>query len=166
MTATENDTAALRAWRAIPQSIEQAIAGLREQDLDLRDGADGLSIRMIVHHLVEANLVASNILIAALAKSGCTFDWSWVTPGGDWMKRMGYDRAPIAPALATLRALCDYVATLIEMTGDGLGRSVQLLDAPGAKLYSKNVTGLLTQEVDHAKEHLETLKGIRNAHAR
>ena len=161
---------ALEAWRAIPVHIEKAIEGLSEDALDLRgrtdDGAEGLSIREIVHHLVEANLVASNIMIAALAKTGCTYDWSWLTPGGDWMKRMGYDRAPVRPALATLNALCAYIAGLVTATDDGSRREVRLLDAPGAELYTKTVEGLFRQEVEHAEEHLRTLAKTRATQAR
>src|SRR5687767_151183 len=110
MTASAEALQALQAWREIPWRIERSIEGLSEAELDLRAETPGLSSREIVHHLAEANLVAATILIAALAKSGCTYDWSWVTPGGDWMKRMGYDRAPVQPALAALRALCEYVS--------------------------------------------------------
>ncbi len=162
--------AALQAWRAIPAEIEKAIQGLSEDALDLRGrtdgGTDGMSIREIVHHLVEANLVASNIMIAALAKSGCTYDWSWLMPNASWMKRMGYDRAPVHPAFATLRALCEHIAGLISATADGFGREVRLLDAPGAELYTKTVEGLLRQEVEHAEEHLRTLAETRKAHGK
>jgi hypothetical protein len=157
---------ALRAWLAIPESIERAIDGLREDDLDLRGGADGWSIRETVHHLVEANLVASNIMIAALARSGCTYDWSWVNPDAAWMRRVGYDSAPIRPALATLHALCEHIAGLIRAADHGDQREVQLLDAPGAKLYTKAVKDLLTQEVEHADEHLGVLAQTRAAHGR
>ena len=60
---------ALQAWLMIPAEIEKALQGLPEEDLDLRGGPDGWSIRETVHHLVEANLVASNIVIAALARA-------------------------------------------------------------------------------------------------
>ena len=148
----------------MPADVERAVAGLSESDLDLRDGADTLSIRQIVHHLVESNLIASNIVIAALAKSGSVFDWSWVTPGGSWMERLGYDRVPIAPALAALRALCEHLAGVIGASADGLRREVQLFDAPGAELYARSVAGVLRQEVDHAREHLGELARTREAH--
>ena len=164
MTAQPEPVQALQAWREIPWRIERSIEGLSEADLDVRAETPGLTGREIVHHLVEANLIAATILIAALATNGCTYDWSWVQPGGDWMKRMGYDRAPVQPALAALRALCEYVSGLIAAAPDGFARLVQLLDAPGAELYSKTVAGILAQEVEHAAEHLGTLSQIRAAH--
>ena len=122
-----------------------------------------MSIRETVHHLVEANLVAASIMIAALGKSGCVYDWSWLVPDGAWTERMGYARVPIGPALATLRALVEHVAAIIAAS-DGLGREVQLLDSPGAVLYTKTVEGLLRQEVEHAAEHLRSLAQTKAAH--
>ena len=60
MSQHAEDSAALEAWRRMPADVERAVAGLSESELDLRDGADTLSIREIVHHLVESNLVACN----------------------------------------------------------------------------------------------------------
>jgi hypothetical protein len=155
---------AVEAWLRIPGSIEKAIEGLHGDALDIRGGADGWSIRESVHHLVEANMVASNIMIAALAKSGCTYDWSWVTPDASWMRRVGYSKAPIRPALDALRALCQHISGLISATSDGLRREVRLFDAPGADLYTKTVEEILRQEVEHAEEHLRAVAQTRAAH--
>ena len=137
MTRAARPAKAVEAWLRIPDRIEKAIDGLHEDTIDMRGGADGWSIRESVHHLVEANLVASNIIIAALAKSGCTYDWSWVNPDASWMRRVGYSKAPIRPALDALRALCQHISGLINSTSAALRREVRLLDAPGAELYAK-----------------------------
>jgi len=105
MSGSAEPAEALRGWLTIPAKLRKALEGLAEEDLDLRGGAEGWSIRETVHHLVEANLVASNIMIAGLAKSGCIYDWSWVTPDASWMQRVGYDTAPVRPALETFTAL-------------------------------------------------------------
>ena len=154
---------ALAAWRRIPGEIEAAIAGVPESGLGWRGGDDGMSIRETVHHLVEANLVAASIMIAALGKSGCVYDWSWLFPNLEWTERMGYDSVPIGPALAALRALVEHVGGVITAS-DGLLREVQLQDAPGAGLSAKTVEGLLRQEADHAAEHLRGLAQTRAAH--
>jgi hypothetical protein len=166
MAITSKPVEALRAWLAIPRTIDKALEDLSEEDLDLRGGTDAWSIRETVHHLVEANLVASNIIIAGLAKSGCIYDWSWVTPDADWMQRVGYSTAPVRPAVKTLQALSDYIAGLIRATSDGFLREVQLLDAPGAQLYTMTVEDLLRQEIEHAEGHLRTVAQTRRAHAR
>jgi hypothetical protein len=166
VTGATEQSASLRAWLEISHAIDKALEGLREDGLDLRGGPDGWSIRETVHHLVEANLVASNIVIAALARNGGVYDWSWLNPDAAWMQRMGYSTAPIRPALDALQALCEHVTALIRGIPDGLRRQVQLLDAPGAELYTKTVEDLLRQEVEHAEEHLGTVARTRAAHGR
>ena len=163
MTDPENANSALSAWLATSESIRAAIEGLREEDLDLRGGNEGWSVRETVHHLVEANLIASNIMIAALAGSSTPYDWSWVNPSTAWMERLAYRTVPVDPALTMLRALCDHMAVLIQAVPDGFERHVRLLDSPGAKLYSRTVRDLVTEQVEHVNGHIATIKQIRTA---
>ena len=155
----------LEVWLQVPDAIEKAIEGLAEDALDLNGGSNGWSIRENVHHLVEANLVASNIVVAALAKSGCTYDWSWMTPNASWMQRVGYKTAPVGPALKTLKALCRHISGLISASPGASRRHVKLLDAPGAKLRTMTVDDVLRQEVEHAEEHLRDVAETRKTHA-
>ena len=166
MTNRSDPGDALTRWLQVPDAIQDAIDNLTEDGLDLRGGSNSWSIRETVHHLVEANLVASNIVLAALAKTGCTYDWSWMTPDASWMQRVGYNRAPVGPALQTLKALCSHISGLIGASADALRREVKLLDAPGAELRTVTVTDVLRQEVEHAAEHLADVEKTREKHAR
>jgi hypothetical protein len=155
----------VREWLEIPTRIEDAIPGLPVRALDLRGGSEGWSIREYVHHLVEANLVASNIVLAALATNGkIRYDWSWVWPSAAWMQRVGYTTAAIRPALALLRALGRHFAALLRGGEDALARSVRLLDAPGAVPYRRTVRRVLAEEVQHANKHLRDIAKARAAH--
>ena len=157
---------ALAAWASIPRDIRKGIAGLTNRDLNSRGGSEGWSIREYAHHLVEANLVASNIILAALGRPGTTYDWSWVIPDRKWMNRLGYDRAPLAPALALLEALCAHVAGLARGVPGGMKRSVRLLDSPGARTHRKTVRQVLDDECKHARHHLRDIADTRNARDR
>lgn len=157
---------ALGDWLQVPEGIEKAIEGLTEDDLDLRGGSDGWSIRETVHHLVEANLVASSIVIAAMGKSGCTYDWSWLNPDAAWMERMGYGSAPVGPALEMLRALGRHLSGLLGAAPDASRREVKLIDAPGAELRAMTVEEVLRQEAEHAQEHLRGVLETRKRHGR
>lgn len=147
----------VRRWLGIPGLLRETVRGLSGAQLDRRAGPDRMSFRETVHHLVEANLIASNIVIFALARSGAHYDWTWVVPDGGWMERLAYAKAPIGPALATLRALTRHLDGVLAATGDGLERKVQLNDSPGAPRYTKTVAQILGDEVDHAREHLAAL---------
>lgn len=151
----------LRAWSGIPTALRKALRGLSETDLDRRGGAEGWSIRETVHHLVEANLIASNMIIAALATDGYEFDWTWVWPNKKWMRRVGYDRASVDPALAMMRALIRHITGLLELQPASLHRVVSLNDEPGAERYKKTIRQIIEGEIEHAAEHLEQVRQMR-----
>jgi len=159
MTHTPDRSAEVIArWMGIPAQLRRALRGVPEKQLSKRAGGEGMTLRETVHHLVEANLVASNIIIAALAKSGSTYDWTWVNPGGSWMRRLGYNRAPIGPAIATLSALCRHIAAILSVRPGRLRCTVRLFDAPGSPKYTKTVGQILLDEVSHAREHLQAFR--------
>ena len=110
--------------------------------------------------MVEANLVASSIVIAAMGKSGCTYDWSWLNPDRSWVERMGYTTAAVGPAIETLSGLGRYLESLFRAVPDAMRRDVNLLDAPGADVYSLTVEQILQQEVEHAREHLQQVRDM------
>ena len=136
--------------------------GLSEEELDHRGGGEGWSIRENVHHLVEANLIASNMIIAALATDGYEFDWTWVQTGRKWAQRLGYDKISIEPAIALLRALGRHIAALVSAQPGALARKVRLNDKPGAPRYTMTVEKILEQEIEHVRGHLGDIQSIRS----
>ena len=157
MTMRGKPDEVIAQWMALPARIRKAVRGLSEARLDDRADPGHMSYRETVHHLVEANLIASNMIIAALAKSGSTFDWTWVTPGGTWMQKLGYGKAPIGPALSTLSGLTRHLAAILSGLPDGLQRTIVLYDTPESTRYSKTVRQILGDEVSHAHQHLGEL---------
>jgi hypothetical protein len=154
----------VRAWTALPGAIRRAIAGLSQRQLDVPVVEGQVSIRMYVHHLVEANLIAANLVLAALGSPGTRYDWSWVWPDGAWMKRLGYHELPIGPALALFDALAAHLAAVVRRSPTALRQAVRLLDAPGSSLRRRTVAQLLADECEHAGAHLDEIAAAkRNA---
>lgn len=158
--------ATLRTWLSIPGKIRKAVSGLSARELGWRGGSDAWSIREHVHHLVEANLVASTITLAALGRSGCEFDWSWMVPDARWMKGLRYDRAPVATAIGLLETLGAHVAGLARAAPGGMQRYVHLVDSPGAKPRRRTIDRLLADECAHARNHLREIAETRKARGR
>jgi hypothetical protein len=146
------------AWKAIPALVQGHVDGLTEAELDRRPDPESLTLRELVHHVAEANVVAASIVIAALGSPGSAYDWSWMMPFGAWVERLDYARKPIGPALRMLSALNAYVVALVEPLPDGLARTVRLKDAADAELRTATVGDVLQAEADHAREHFA---GIR-----
>ena len=145
----------LSEWLQVSRSIEIALEGLTEDDLNCRGGSNGWSIRENVHHVVESNLVACTIVIAAVGKGGFAYDCSWMNPDREWMERMGYTHAAVAPAIDALSGLCRYVAALLSAAPDALGREIKLLGAPGTDPFTMTVEQMIRLEVEHARHHLQ-----------
>jgi hypothetical protein len=145
----------LSEWLQVSRSIEIALEGLTEDDLNFRDGSNGWSIRENVHHVVESNLVACTIVIAAVGKGGITYDCSWMNPDRALMERMGYTHVAVAPAIDALSGLCRYVAALLSAAPDALRHEVKLLGAPGTEPDLMTVEQMIRLEVEHARHHLE-----------
>lgn len=151
------DRNALSEWKTIPQLLRGVVGGKSDAELDRRPAGSPFSLRELTHHIVEANVVAASIVIAALGSPGCVYDWSWMMPFGPWMERLRYDRKPVEPSLLLLDALNAYVVAQVAPLSDGLERTVQLRDEPGGELRTATVAEVLTQEVEHAREHLAQL---------
>ncbi len=157
MSAEESPRDVLTAYRSIPQTIAAEVRGLDEMQLDRRL-TEGLSVREQVHHMVEAHVVASSIVIAALGMPGSTYDWSWMLPFGPWMDRLPYRRMPLGPSLEAVRAVNAWVGTVIEQLDDGLSRTVRLRDAPDAEPRTVTVADVLQQEIDHTTEYVGKIR--------
>lgn len=82
------------------------------------------------------------------------------------MNRLGYDRAPLEPALALLEALCAHVAGLARGAPGGMKRSVRLLGSPGARTHRKTVRQVLDDECEHARHHLRDIADTRKVRDR
>lgn len=113
-----------------------------------------LTSRATVHHIVEANLVASNMILVALGAEGHEFDWSWLIPDEAWMARLGYEDIPIEPAIELFRAITKYFAALLARDPSLLQRAIRLRDSGDSEPYSITVGEILAREVSHAREHL------------
>lgn len=126
----------LEEWAALPDRLER------------------VSERETVHHLLEANLVASNMILAALGTDGYEFDWSWLVPDEQWVKRLGYGDVAVEPAIELFRALTKYFSALLGRDPSLLQRTIRLRNSGDSEPYMITVAEILAREVEHAREHL------------
>ncbi|HEY2323935.1 MAG TPA: hypothetical protein VGJ82_13855 [Thermoanaerobaculia bacterium] len=126
----------LEEWAALPDRLER------------------VSERETVHHLLEANLVASNMILAALGTDGYEFDWSWLVPDEQWVKRLGYGDVAVEPAIELFRALTKYFSALLGRDPSLLQRTIRLRNSGDSEPYVITVAEILAREVEHAREHL------------
>jgi uncharacterized damage-inducible protein DinB len=145
----------LGSWRKIPRQVEKTVKGVSKEELDARKSRNSMSIHETVHHLVEANIVAASMIIAAIGKDGATYDWTWLYPNADWIKRLGYAKAPIQPAIKMLDCMNEHIANLVRVNPKVLKRKVTLRDKPDSEQYTMTVEQIMSHEVEHAIDHLK-----------
>lgn len=146
--------AAIAVYVQIPGKITSAIARIPANKLDAQGEKSGMSLRETVHHLVEANIVAASMMIAALGAEKATYDWSWLWPGRDWCDRMKYNEVPLDGSVTTLTGLIQHIANMIRVRDDAASRKVSVHDTPGATPYFMTVAQIIDHEGKHADEHL------------
>lgn len=153
----------LRQWRAIPRRIRRATRGLSATQLDRRGGSEAWSIREYAHHLIEANLVAATIVVAAVGSPGCRYDWSWMWPSRKWMRRLGYSKAPLEPAIRLLEGLTAHLGGLLARSPRKLSTRVRVAGTRNGRGKLTTVAKVFQDEVDHADHHLGDVAAIRKA---
>ena len=154
----------LRAWRQVPAEIHSVTGGLSDEEMAGLPGSEGLSLKELVHHLTEANIIAASMIIAALGASGAAYDWSWLWPNREWTERLGYGHVPTASSVKALESLIAHISNVVTAIGDkALEREVRLFDKPGAETYTMTVRQIIQQEIDHAAQHLGDVKKSHNA---
>ena len=117
-----------------------------------------MSIHETVHHIAEANLVAASMIIAAIGKDGATYDWTWLYPNLDWVKRLGYAQAPIKPVIKMIEGLNEHIANLVQANPKVLQCKVIVFDKPGSKKYKMTVEEIMNHEFGHAVDHLKEVE--------
>jgi hypothetical protein len=153
----------LAVWSSIPRRLRKAVSGLSVRELAARGGSEGRSIREYVHHLVEANLVTSTIVLAALGRPGCKFDWSWLIPDTVWMRRLRYDRLPVDPAIDLLESLCLHVAGVVRQAPGSMRRKVRLVGSQSRRASHRTLGQVLEDECEHARHHLRDIESTKGA---
>jgi len=156
--------ATLAGWGRIPGRLRRAVAGASRRELAGRGGGDGRTAAEYVHHLVEANLVAASIVLAAVGSPGSEYDWSWLVPDESWMARLGYARLPVEPALRLLDALSEQLSRVLRGSPGSLRRVVRLRGTSG--IERSTVERVLADECDHAEQHLRDIRAALDARTR
>ncbi len=92
----------LNVLRSTPEAVRNVVAGLTEREVSQPEAAGKWSIRQVVRHLADSDLVWGYRVRMVLAQDRPTLT------GYDqdrWAERLGYDHAPVEAALEEFRVL-------------------------------------------------------------
>ncbi len=101
----------IQRYREGPDVLEQAVAGLTDDELDRRPGPGEWTAREVVHHCADSETMSAIRLRKLLAED------EPLIQGYDeeeWARRLHYGERPIAPSLAAVRSARESSASLLE----------------------------------------------------
>ncbi|MFN2545137.1 MAG: DinB family protein [Actinomycetota bacterium] len=155
--ATREDL--VQRYREGPGIVEQAVAGLSDEELDRRPADGGWSPREVVNHLADSEMTSAIRVRKLLAEDSPTLQGY---DEEEFARRLYYAVRPIGPSLATLRGVREATATILENLDEDGWRRAGTHEESGA--YS--VTTWLDIYAAHAHDHAEQIRRALGADAR
>ncbi|MCL4242303.1 MAG: DinB family protein [Dehalococcoidia bacterium] len=102
-------------YRSGYDEVVAAQAGITPAELDSAD-ADGWTARQVVHHLADSEWTSALRLRKLLAEPAPVL---WAYPEEVWARALFYDRRPIEPSLAALKAARQTTLSILEHLSEG-----------------------------------------------
>jgi hypothetical protein len=114
MTNEERD-ALIEQYRAGPGEVAAALADVGPEALDRPTGEGEWTVRVIVHHLADSEMISATRLRRLLAVDGPLIQ-GYDEP--DYARRFHYAERPVEPAIEMLRAARSTTVQILERLGD------------------------------------------------
>ena len=146
-----------------PRLLDEALAGLTEQDFLLAKAPGEWNIQQIVHHVSDGDDLWMHVVKAALTQPGCHYRHDWYTTDNASAEKLHYAGRGIEPALALFRANHEHTLQLIRHLPAAMKRFV-LFTWPGHDEIPLAVQDILHSQANHAIGHCEEIQQIRSIH--
>lgn len=155
-----SDEQILDYYDEAPSRLQQALAGLAEEDLDLAWEPGKWSIRQIVLHMVDSDCTSLALVKFALAEPGRSFTGNPYDPDV-WAAGLDYAHRPIEAEVELFSAIRKHIGGLLRHIPSAMDRTVTL---------TNNQTVAVRQRIEplmgHALHHIEQIRETRRAHGK
>ena len=151
----------LARYARAPERLEAALAALVESDLDTARAPGEWTIRQLVHHIVEGDLLWAGAIRAALGSPGCLYRHDWYTTDNRWAETLDYAGRPIEPALALFRANRAHIVELVEHLPDAWAQPFTIASARYPEGRPATAGDVVAMQARHADEHIAEIAARR-----
>jgi hypothetical protein len=148
-------------YARMPGELDAALAGLSASDLDLSKEAGSWSIRCIVHHTTDGDLLFLDGIRAALAAPGKQTARNFLGGNDVIPEHLDYAHRPVEAGIALSRAVHDYV---IQLGRQLPGAWERYTVREGERHISFGQ--LVAYANQHSAEHIEEIYEIRRIHGK
>jgi uncharacterized damage-inducible protein DinB len=146
-----------------PQRLQEALAGITEQDLALANDPGEWSIRQLVHHIADGDDLWMHAVKAALARPGCHYRHDWYTTDNASAELLDYAGRAIEPALLLFQANHEHILQLLRHLPGALDRFI-LFAWPNQEEQPMAVRDILFGQAMHVAIHCNEIQEIRHLH--
>jgi uncharacterized damage-inducible protein DinB len=150
-------TEIIKMYEAGVDELHQAIDGLSDAQLNLREVHDKWSIREHVLHLIDLELITLHKVKFALAEPGRMYTGNSFQPD-DWHQGLHYAQRPIAAEVLLFGAVRQHIIGLCKYLPDALERTIRTTSR------EETVAQLLKMMAGHANHHLRAIERICELH--
>ncbi len=165
MNRSENEL--LDEYLGLPDRLEALIAGLEENDLDLRLENDW-SIREYICHLVEGELLWQINLRMIIGLNGEKFPFSWYPQHSqmEWAQYWAYGSRSLSVLLDQYRADTRFLVDTLKNLPD-VWEHYGCITWPGYdEEFRYSVRDIVEMHINHLDEHARDIRAIRANHGR
>jgi len=161
---TESQRETLALFTAGAEKLEEAVAGLTDEELDLNDAPGEWTIRQITHHVAEDGDAWSMNFKKAIATPGAPVRFEGFPGNESWADALEYDKRPLKSSLALIKAHRQVMAGLAERFADSWEQYVIIVDSDGKELQKVSAGQIIHMLSEHMDEHIATIVSIKKRH--
>ena len=147
-----------------PSALDEALGEVDDEVLERRE-VSGWSVRMLVHHISDGDVLWLGAIFAALVSPGTPYGHDWYTTDADAAKQLDYDGRPIDGALDQFRAARAHLVDTLQRVDGALDRTVQFrrrYESSGAPM---TVREMLRRRAVHTLEHVAEVQTLTRPRA-
>ncbi|HEY6408586.1 MAG TPA: DinB family protein [Ktedonobacteraceae bacterium] len=162
-TITRTFEELLNLYDGAPAELDEALAGLSEADTRLALSENSWSIRQIVHHLADCDILFSETMKVQLSSPGAVMEDPREVGNERVSAEPEYRNRPVATSVALFRAFHEHILDIVKYVPDAGERYIEVRDGHGHKHTFSQMVHLI---VGHTAEHLDEIWEIRHKYGK
>jgi len=151
----------LAAYVAGPEMLDAALAGLTDDGFGQRIAPGEWSVREIVQHLIEGDLMWGECLKVAIVQPGFSWPLDWYTGNDPFASALRYDARALGPTLALFRAHHAYIAEMLRQLPDVWDHPLTVSWPWIAEAHTFTVAAIVAMQARHVVRHCAEIAAIR-----
>lgn len=150
----------LALYAQAPSDLEAALAQVTEADLDAVVDDGKWTIRQIVHHMIDGDMLWTTFMKVALMNPGSSFNFDWYKGNDTSAEALHYDERAIEPVIQLFRANRLQMVQLLSLMPHSGENIVYVTLQQGTQPITVNQ--IVTLQANHAMEHISEIRSRRN----